>query len=142
MSTAQLNPLIRQRLAGIAGITLTMVGMPDGAAGQKAIQVSIQGDDLEELRRLSQGASRRMIAIRGVTDLESSMKDDRPTIEVRIRRELASDLGVGVAQIGNALRPLLAGDAISSWRAADDETMTYACACRRTRAPAWRISAR
>jgi HAE1 family hydrophobic/amphiphilic exporter-1 len=42
-------------------------------------------------------------------------------VEVRIRRELASDLGIGVAQIGNALRPLLAGDAISSWRAPDDE---------------------
>nr|WP_240988417.1 efflux RND transporter permease subunit [Cupriavidus taiwanensis] len=28
---------------------------------------------------------------------------------------------MGVAQIGNALRPLLAGDAISSWRAPDDE---------------------
>ncbi len=98
-----------------------MVGMPDGAGGQKAVQVSIQGDDLDELRRLSQEASRRMLAIRGLTDLDSSMKDDRPTIEVRIRRQLASDLGVGVAQIGNALRPLLAGDAISSWRAPDDQ---------------------
>ncbi|SOZ55417.1 Multidrug efflux transporter AcrB/AcrD/AcrF family, nolG homolog (fragment) [Cupriavidus taiwanensis] len=98
-----------------------MVGMPDGAGGQKAIQVSIQGDDLDELRRLSREAGARMAAIPGLTDLDSSMKDDRPTIEVRIRRELASDLGVGVAQIGNALRPLLAGDAISSWRAPDDE---------------------
>lgn len=121
LTTAQLNPLIRERLAGIAGITLTMVGMPDGAGGQKAIQVSIQGDDLDELRRLSREAGARMAAIPGLTDLDSSMKDDRPTIEVRIRRELASDLGVGVAQLGNALRPLLAGDAISSWRAPDDE---------------------
>ncbi len=121
LSTVQLNPKIRERLGGIAGITLTMVGMPDGAGGQKAVQVSIQGDDLDELRRLSQEASRRMLAIRGLTDLDSSMKDDRPTIEVRIRRQLASDLGVGVAQIGNALRPLLAGDAISSWRAPDDQ---------------------
>ncbi|AOY93033.1 nodulation protein NolG [Cupriavidus sp. USMAA2-4] len=120
-TTVQLNPLIRERLASIAGITLTLVGMPDGAGGQKAIQISIQGDDLEELRRLSQEASRRLAAIPGLVDLDSSMKDDRPTIEVRVRRELASDLGIGVAQVGNALRPLLAGDAISSWRGPDDQ---------------------
>ncbi|MCT9070960.1 efflux RND transporter permease subunit [Cupriavidus gilardii] len=120
-TTAQLNPLIRERMNRIAGITLTMVGMPDGAGGQKAIQVSLQGDDLGELKRLSEEATRRMRAIPGLVDLDSSMKDDRPTVEVRIRRELASDLGIGIAQIGNALRPLLAGDAISSWRAPDDE---------------------
>lgn len=120
-TTAQLNPLIRERMNRIAGITLTMVGMPDGAGGQKAIQVSLQGDDLGELKRLSEEASRRMRAIPGLVDLDSSMKDDRPTVEVRIRRELASDLGIGITQIGNALRPLLAGDAISSWRAPDDE---------------------
>jgi len=121
LTTAQLNPKIRERLQGIAGITLTMVGMPDGAGGQKAIQVSIQGDDLDELRRLSQEASKRLLAVRGLTDLDSSMKDDRPTVEVRIRRELASDLGVGVAQIGSALQPLLTGNAISSWRGPDDQ---------------------
>ena len=120
-TTTQLNPLIRERMNRIAGITLTMVGMPDGAGGQKAIQVSLQGDDLGELKRLSEEASRRMRAIPGLVDLDSSMKDDRPTVEVRIRRELASDLGIGITQIGNALRPLLAGDAISSWRAPDDE---------------------
>lgn len=120
-TTAQLNPLIRERVSRIAGITLTMVGMPDGAGGQKAIQVSVQGDDLAELKRLSEEAARRMRAIPGLVDLDTSMKDDRPTVEVRIRRELASDLGVGIVQIGNALRPLLAGDAISSWRAPDDE---------------------
>ncbi|MCD9120173.1 efflux RND transporter permease subunit [Cupriavidus sp. UGS-1] len=120
-TTTQLNPLIRERMNRIAGITLTMVGMPDGAGGQKAIQVSLQGDDLGELKRLSKEASRRMRAIPGLVDLDSSMKDDRPTVEVRIRRELASDLGIGITQIGNALRPLLAGDAISSWRAPDDE---------------------
>lgn len=121
LSTKELNPMIRDRVAQIAGVTLTQVGMPDGAGGQKAIQVSIQGDDLGELKRLSLEASRRMLAVPGLADLDSSMKDDRPTIEVRLRRELASDLGVGVAQVGNALRPLLAGDAISSWRAPDDE---------------------
>jgi len=38
-----------------------------------------------------------------------------------IDRALASDLGVGVAQVSAVLRPLLAGDAATTWRGPDDE---------------------
>jgi HAE1 family hydrophobic/amphiphilic exporter-1 len=63
-----------------------------------------------------------MRATPGVADLDSSLKQAKPTIAVRIDRELASDLGVGVDRIGGALRPLLAGEAASTWRAPDDES--------------------
>ena len=48
-------------------------------------------------------------------------KADKPIVAIDVKRELASDLGVGVADIGTALRPLLSGDAISTWRAPDDQ---------------------
>ncbi|MGN5480612.1 hypothetical protein ACTMU2_39375 [Cupriavidus basilensis] len=102
----QLNPKIRERLGGIAGIThdhgrhARWRRRPGGRSGFRS----------RAMTSTSCGGCRRRqaaacLAIRGLTDLDSSMKDDRPTIEVRIRRQLASDLGVGVAQIGNALRP-------------------------------------
>ncbi|TMS59032.1 efflux RND transporter permease subunit [Imbroritus primus] len=121
MSVKQFNGVLRERMSRIAGIKLTQVGMPDGAGGQKAIQLSIQGDSLPELKRLSDEALARLAKIDGLVDLDSSLKEDRPTVEIRIRRELASDLGIGLNQIGNALRPLLAGDAVTSWRGPDDQ---------------------
>jgi HAE1 family hydrophobic/amphiphilic exporter-1 len=54
-------------------------------------------------------------------DLDTSLKAAKPTVEVRLDREAASDLGVGMAQVGNALRPLIAGEAISTWKAPDGE---------------------
>jgi len=57
----------------------------------------------------------------GIIDLDTSSKPAKPTVSVQVDRQLASDLGVGVAQIGAALRPLLAGEAATSWRAPDDE---------------------
>ncbi|MGN6388241.1 MAG: efflux RND transporter permease subunit, partial [Burkholderiaceae bacterium] len=121
-SAGELAVPIRNRLARIAGVTVTHVGTLEGVGGEtKQIRLSIEGADLERLARLSAEAQRRMRAIPGLVDLDSSLKPNQPTIEVRPRRELAGDLGIGVGQIGDALRPLLAGEAASSWRAPDDE---------------------
>lgn len=83
----------------------------------------IEGALLTELQRLSTEAMRRFAQIPGMVDIDSSLKSARPTVAVSLRRELAADLGVGVAQVGAALRPLLAGDAATTWRAPDDENI-------------------
>ncbi|MGX7005948.1 efflux RND transporter permease subunit [Caballeronia sp. KNU42] len=117
----ELNQVFRTRLQRIAGIVVTEIGMPDGAGSTKAVQFSLQGDNLDELRRLSAEAQQRLRKIPGLVDLDASLKDDKPVVAIDVRRELASDLGVGVAEVGQALRPLLSGDAISTWRAPDDQ---------------------
>jgi HAE1 family hydrophobic/amphiphilic exporter-1 len=59
--------------------------------------------------------------IPGIVDLDTSSKPAKPTVAVTIERNLASDLGVGVAQVGAALRPLLAGEVATTWKAPEDE---------------------
>ena len=54
--------------------------------------------------------------IPGIADLESSEKGANPTLAVRINNELASDLGLTTAAIGNALRPLIAGEDYPAYR--------------------------
>jgi HAE1 family hydrophobic/amphiphilic exporter-1 len=39
-----------------------------------------------------------------------------------VKRDVASDLGLSVAQIGTALRTLVAGQTVGNWRAPDDQT--------------------
>ncbi|MFS0754953.1 efflux RND transporter permease subunit [Noviherbaspirillum sp. 1P10PC] len=121
-SAAQLTTPLRQRLAGIPGITVTLVGSLDDVGGDnKQVRFSILGNDLAQLARISDEVQQRLRRIPGVVDLDSSMKAQKPTISIQPRRDIGADLGVGVAQIGNALRPLLAGEAASSWRGPDDE---------------------
>jgi HAE1 family hydrophobic/amphiphilic exporter-1 len=121
-SAAQLTVPLRARLAQIAGVTVTHVGALDGVGGDnKQVRFSILGADLKQLARLSDEVQRRLRALPGVVDLDSSLKAEKPTISVQPRRDIGADLGVGVAQIGNALRPLLAGEAASTWRGPDDE---------------------
>ncbi|MSQ69853.1 MAG: efflux RND transporter permease subunit [Betaproteobacteria bacterium] len=111
----------RERLARIAGIEVTNVGVFQAVGSGKPLQVSIQGQDIQELDRLARQVMTMMRSLPGVVDVDSSQKAAKPTLAVRLNRELASDLGVGVDRIGAALRPLLAGEAASTWKAPDDE---------------------
>ena len=121
-SAAQMSIPLRGRLTEIAGITVTHIGALDGVGGDnKQIRLSLLGSDLAQLASISEEAQSKIRAIPGVVDLDSSLKANKPTISVEPKRDLGADLGVGVAQIGNALRPLLAGEAASTWRAPDDE---------------------
>ena len=121
-STAQMSIPLRKRLTQVAGITVTHIGALDGVGGDnKQLRLSLQGADLDQLAKLSEEAQKRMLAIPGLVDLDSSLKAQKPTISVTPKRDIGADLGVGVAQIGAALRPLLAGEAATTWRAPDDE---------------------
>ncbi|NKN09756.1 efflux RND transporter permease subunit [Rhizobium laguerreae] len=122
LTTSETIEPIRQRLSRIAGLKIS-VGQSAGVGGSsKPLQLSILGDGDEELRRISDQITSALAAIPGATEIESSIENVRPTLAVRVRREAASDLGVSIATIGDTLRPLVAGDAISVWNAPDGES--------------------
>jgi len=111
-----IEKMVRERLARMAGIQLTI----QGNNGQPVF-ISILGPDTGKLTELSQDLMARLAKIPGIADLESSEKGANPTIAVRIKNELASDLGLTTAAIGSALRPLIAGDQISTWLGPDGQ---------------------
>ncbi len=121
-SVDQMSVTLRQRLAQVPGITVTHVGLLDSVGGQKQVLFSIQGPDTAELERLTRLATDRVRTIPGLVDLDSTVKPNKPTLDVQVRRDAASDLGLGVAQIGSALRTLVAGQTVGNWRAPDDQT--------------------
>lgn len=121
-SVDDMSVLLRQKLREVAGITVTHVGLLDAVGGQKQIQFSLQGPDTGELERLTQVVLDKVRPIAGLVDLDSSVKPNKPTLDVQINRETASDLGFNVAQLGSALRTLVAGQTVGNWRAPDDQT--------------------
>ncbi|MFX6609832.1 efflux RND transporter permease subunit, partial [Acinetobacter baumannii] len=119
-----LNNEFRDRLQSVAGIRVTSVAAAQDSVsgGQKPIMISIKGSDLNELQKISDRFMTEMEKIDGVVDLESSLKEPKPTLGVHINRVLASDLGLSVSQIANAIRPLIAGDNVTTWEDRDGET--------------------
>lgn len=114
----QLNNEFRQRLQSVAGITITSVASADEtvSGGQKPILISIKGTDLNELQKISDRFLVEISKVEGIVDLESSLKEPKPTLAVHINRVLASDLGLSVNQIASVIRPLIAGDNVTTWQ--------------------------
>jgi HAE1 family hydrophobic/amphiphilic exporter-1 len=122
LSVDAMSTVLRQRLKLVPGITVTHVGLMDAVGGQKQILFSLQGTDNAELERLTRLALEKVASIPGLVDLDSSVKPNKPTLDVEIRRDAASDLGLSVAQIGASLRTLVAGQTVTNWRAPNDQT--------------------
>ncbi|MCC7327029.1 MAG: efflux RND transporter permease subunit [Burkholderiales bacterium] len=113
-SQKDLEKAIRETLRPIPGIELS-VGF------NRPILINILGPDPETLTKLAVDLKSRMAAIPGIADLELSEKPANPALSVRLYNDIASDLGITVAQVGATLRPLLAGDTVSYWLAPDQQ---------------------
>jgi HAE1 family hydrophobic/amphiphilic exporter-1 len=121
-SVDQMSAVLRERLRQVPGITVTHVGLLDSVGGNKQVEFSLQGPDLRELERLARRVMEKIRDVPGLVDLDSSVKPDKPTLSVEVRRDAASDLGLGVAQAASSLRTLVAGQTVGNWRAPDDQT--------------------
>ncbi|HWK84641.1 MAG TPA: efflux RND transporter permease subunit [Caldimonas sp.] len=119
-SVAQMTVPLRERLARIPGITVTNIGTID-LGGGKSLQFSIQGSDLGELERLSRTITAQLATIPGLVDLDTTLKPDKPTVAIEVRRDAASDAGLNVNMLAATLRTLVAGTTVGNWRAADGE---------------------
>ena len=113
---------LRERLRTVPGITVTHAGLLDPVGGNKQVEFSLQGDDLAELERLTAQVMERIRPIVGLVDLDASVKPNKPTVDIVMRREIASDVGLGSAAVASSLRTLVAGQTVGNWRAADGES--------------------
>ena len=113
-SQQELEPLLRERIATIAGLE-TSIG------NNKPIFIAILGQDTAKLDTVAKELMRKMATIKGVRDIEYSLANANPATTIKINNELASDLGLSVQQIGSALRPFVAGDTVSHYLAEDGQ---------------------
>jgi hydrophobic/amphiphilic exporter-1 (mainly G- bacteria), HAE1 family len=119
-SVNQLVAPLRERLARIPGITVTNIGQTD-LGGGKSLQFSIQGSDLETLDRLARTILPKLQAIPGLVDLDSTLKPNKPTVAITVKRDAAADAGLNVNALAGTLRTLVAGTTVGNWRAPDGE---------------------
>jgi HAE1 family hydrophobic/amphiphilic exporter-1 len=122
LSVDAMSARLRERLRNVPGITVTHAGLLDAVGGNKQIEFSLQGDDLAELERLSAQVLERVRPIVGLVDLDTSLKGQKPTVDVRVRPDIASDVGLGAAAVAGQLRTLVAGQTVGNWRALDGQS--------------------
>ena len=86
------------------------------------IRALILGPDFGSVVEISKQAAARIRTIPGLLDVDTSVSINSPELQVQVDRQRASDLGVRAADIGNAVRLMIAGeDQISTYKELDEQ---------------------
>ncbi len=83
-------------------------GLRTSAAGSD-VAISIQGDDLAELQRISEEVIARIRGIHGLEAVQPSAEEASPQLSIVVERERAAQLGLNVAMVGQTVRTALDG---------------------------------
>jgi HAE1 family hydrophobic/amphiphilic exporter-1 len=97
----------RRAVEQIPGLTFGFTEA--GAFGQKPIQVSVRGPDVEVLDRISKEFLVEVRGVAGVADVESSLEKSKPELRIDVNRQRASDLGIPAATIATTLQAGVVG---------------------------------
>ena len=114
LSQKRLEQAIRQRLASIPGVESRV-----GWGGP--IYIALLGNNDAEMQRVIADLKQKVQAVRGITDIEISLKEGTPALSVRLRPELAAEYGLTHAQLGTMLRALVGGENSGYWLAPDGQ---------------------
>ncbi|MBC8057898.1 MAG: efflux RND transporter permease subunit, partial [Rhizobiales bacterium] len=109
----QVEEAIRKGVAPIPGADVSL--------GQRPIFVSLLGPDPAVLDAEVLKLADKVAQIKGITDLETSVKPGLPAYAVRIKPDAARDLGLTPTQLAASLRSFVNGDVATYWTAPDGE---------------------
>jgi HAE1 family hydrophobic/amphiphilic exporter-1 len=115
LSQAEFENELRAVLPSFSGAEARILAI--GAVGGSAapIQLNVLGPDLAKLQEISDEAVKTLRDVPGLVELKSSLEGRKPEWIVDVNRELASDVGLSVGQVGAALRPVLSGQKAGDW---------------------------
>jgi len=103
---------IRRRLGQYEGLRCSVRNLQSFniGGGNWEIDFALRGPELSALLDYAERLRTRALAAGGFTDLDTTLRLDKPELRVVIDRERAADLGIAPEDIASALRLLVGGD--------------------------------
>ena len=110
----------RRAVSVVPGLTYAFTEA--GPFGQKPLQYSVRGAEVDELDRLSRELVVAMGKIPGLADVETSLEKSKPELRLEFDRERAGDLGLNVQPVAMTLRAALTGEVATTIEDAAGDT--------------------
>ncbi|HHY92555.1 MAG TPA: efflux RND transporter permease subunit, partial [Firmicutes bacterium] len=124
-SDRQVADAIRQEVSRIAGARIQVSAMDmmsmQGGGVAKPLSIQLRGDDLDVLRSLADKVAEVVKSVPGTREVETSFKEGRPEIQVRLNRAKAAGYGFTAAQVAQTVDTAVNGKAATRYRAGGDE---------------------
>ncbi|MCD6379288.1 efflux RND transporter permease subunit, partial [bacterium] len=109
------------KLEGVSYNVLDMSSMMMGGSESDPVAIKIFGKDLVELKTISDAIENRIAYIRGIRDVDNSLKETNIEQHIVIDRDKAFRYGLTVAQIASAVRTATLGTKAGKFRKGGDE---------------------
>ncbi len=115
LSQKEMSRVFRRELENLPGTEVAVLEAGGFGGSERPIQIYVRGDQMEELRRISNELLAVVRQTPGAIEAQSGLEEERPEVRVDVHRDLASELGVGIGSLASTLRPLLESEKASTW---------------------------
>ncbi len=85
------------------------------------IQFNLRGPDLDVLDQKAQYLVGELKKIDGFVDLDTSYKKGKPEVNIQLKRDMMADQGVDVTTVASAIRVLVGGDDVTTYKEKGDQ---------------------
>ncbi|WP_432406622.1 efflux RND transporter permease subunit [Wukongibacter sp. M2B1] len=117
-STEEVADEVRAMVRDIPGaeirVTISSRGM--GGGGGAPISIDIKGDDIDALGEIGNDLEKRIEAVEGTREVENSLGDGIPEVQIRIDRENASQYGLTASQIASSVKGKISGQIATKYK--------------------------
>jgi HAE1 family hydrophobic/amphiphilic exporter-1 len=113
---------VRQRFNAIPGVRADFVDSDD-----KPLAISVTGSSSAELVSLADAVQQELEQVPGVQDIASTYHAGLPNLNLALREDRASDLGVSSAAVGTTMQTLLSGVTVGKFSDKDERVDIRLC---------------
>lgn len=119
-SSFQLVDDLRTRLAEYPGLRLSISPERQNGGGNNApVEISISGEQEDRLAAIMHAVQDSVRTVPGAVEIDNSLGEGKPELQLVLDRERISDLGLNVAQLGLTVRQLITGVVAMSYQEGD-----------------------
>lgn len=112
---------LRNEIKDVTGVALWF-GLPSNVGPpQKMMQISIQGPDIEVSKKLADKVMGLFRQTPGLVDLETSYEENKPEVQIRLKRDAASNAGVDVSLVAQTVQQMIDGVKVSDFQEGDQQ---------------------
>ncbi|MEP0548159.1 MAG: efflux RND transporter permease subunit [Rhodothermales bacterium] len=115
LSQQELMVVARERLKPVFGVDISVLAAGGLGGATAPLAVEVRGPDVEGLQALSLQVEDAVANATGVVDVTNSLGQPRPEYRIEVRRDLANELGLDIGAVAATVRPVLAGQTVTTW---------------------------
>lgn len=121
LSALQLIDSVRTLIRVVPGIKYAVSTGENEGGGTKSIELSVRGDNREEIINLVHQVQKIADTIPGAIDIDNTLEEGKPELQIKVNRKKADDLGLSLASIPMTVRTLVEGEVVSKYKEGDKD---------------------